>query len=300
MPAKCLRYAGSRPERRINLPVGVVVVNYASSELIAHNFADLARVVVVDNFSTAAERKACAELCAARGWQLVTGPNIGFGEGFNAGLACLDDCDVVISANPDLSLSSAQADALAAAAREHPSDLVAPSIVGPSGRPWGGLGTISLTEGRLYTKEPADGPRWLSGACLAATGALWRRLGGFAPGYFMYWEDVDLSYRVQQLGGACRVLAQPQVRHDVGGTQGGKAGLYYFYNARNRLVFAARNRPASERWRWLRGSVAELRRIVSRGAEPTLWRKLTRAALPALRGTLVGARILLSDPRGRP
>ena len=204
---------------------------------------------------------------------------------------------MVIAANPDLALTAAQADALAEAALAHPSDLVAPSIVGPAGRTWGGLGTISLSEGRLYTKEPADGPRWLSGACLAATGGLWHRLGGFAPGYFMYWEDVDLSYRVQQLGGACRVLAQPQVRHDVGGTQGGKAGLYYFYNARNRLVFAARNRPPAERWRWLRGSFAELRRIVSRGAEPTLWRKLTRAAWPALRGTLAGARILLAEPR---
>lgn len=282
------------------MPVGVVVVNYASSELIARSFTDLPRVVVVDNFSSTAERDACTALCASRGWQLVAGPNVGYGEGVNAGLAELGDCDVVVVANPDLSLSAEQVDALARAALDHPSDLVAPSIVGPSGRPWGGLGTISLTEGRLYTKEAADGPRWLSGACLAATADLWRRLGGFSAGYFMYWEDVDLSYRVQELGGQCRVLDQPQVRHDVGGTQGGKAGLYYFYNARNRLVFAARNRPAAERWLWLRGSAAELRRIVSRGAEPNVWAKLTRAAWPALLGTVAGARILLSGRRSRP
>jgi Predicted glycosyltransferases len=281
------------------LPVGVVVVNYASSQLIARNFAGLSgrRVVVVDNYSGDAERDACTRLCAAQGWQLVTGPNVGYGEGFNAGLAELDECEVVVVANPDLGLAADQLDVLAQAALAHPADLVAPSIIGPSGRSWGGLGTISLAEGRLYTKEAADGPRWLSGACLAATTELWHRLDGFAPGYFMYWEDVDLSYRVQELGGQCRVLPEPRVRHDVGGTQGGKAALYYFYNARNRLVFAARNRPAAERWLWLRGSVGELRRIVSRGAEPGRWRKLTRAAWPALLGTVAGARILLAGRR---
>lgn len=282
------------------MPVGVVVVNYASSQLIASNFS-LTALTVVDNFSTQAERDACAALCAQRGWQLITSSNVGFGEGVNLGLRRLaeDGCEVIIVANPDLSLSRDDVDVLAEAARQHPSDLVAPTILAPSGRQWGGLSTISLTEGRLYTKEAADGPRWLSGACLAATAELWQRLGGFAEGYFMYWEDVDLSYRVQELGGQCRVLDQPRVRHDVGGTQGGKAGLYYFYNARNRLVFAAKNRPAAERWLWLRGSAAELRRIVSRGAEPNLWRKLTRAAWPALRGTLAGAAILLAGRRSR-
>jgi len=277
------------------LPVGVVVVSYASRQLIARNFAGLSGhpVVIVDNYSSDAEREACRQLAADRGWLFEAGPNVGYGEGANRGLRRLSEtgCEAIIVANPDLELTADQITTLGSAAVAHPDDLIGPLLVNPDGSVWGGLGSIAIDEGRIYSRGEPRPPYWLSGACLAASTALWQRLGGFAEGYFMYWEDVDLSYRAQQLGGICRQLGDVRVRHDVGGTQGGKSALYSYYNTRNRLVFAAKNLTADQQRLWRRTSWAELRRVVSR--QPSRRAKLTRGLWPALRGTLAGRRQVL-------
>ena len=41
---------------------------------------------------------------------------------------------------------------------------------------------------------------WLSGACLLVRRTAFEALGGFDPGYFMYFEDVDLGYRFGKAG----------------------------------------------------------------------------------------------------
>ena len=67
----------------------IVVVNFGSHALLATNLEHLAAlsVVVVDNFSTDAERLTIRELSAERGWHLVEMPdNDGFGAGVNAGV----------------------------------------------------------------------------------------------------------------------------------------------------------------------------------------------------------------------
>jgi GT2 family glycosyltransferase len=66
-----------------------------------------------------------------------------------------------------------------------------------------------------------------SGACLAIPLARWRELGGFPPEFFLYHEDVDLSFRVHLARGRVGVEPAAIVDHDY--------------------EFAGR----SERWRWL-------------------------------------------------
>ena len=54
--------------------LGIIVVNYGSSQLLEKNLTATARavptasIVVVDNFSSAQERDRVEELCAAQGW----------------------------------------------------------------------------------------------------------------------------------------------------------------------------------------------------------------------------------------
>ena len=157
---------------------------------------------------------------------------------------------------------------------------------------------ISIGEGRLYTHGDHPGsPRWLSGACLAICASFWQQLGGFAPGYFMYWEDVDLSFRVQKAGGSLLLAQDIRVEHDAGGTQGGstaKSWLFTYYNCRNRLVFAARNLTGRQQLVWVLTSGAELRRAIGRANMPDLGSRLTRALPPAVLGTAAGLGRLLA------
>jgi N-acetylglucosaminyl-diphospho-decaprenol L-rhamnosyltransferase len=288
----------------VDLRAGVVIVNYRSHALIERNHAPLrasgVHVVVVDNYSDDAERAACADLCARQGWEFVPNANTGFGEGVNLGMSrlILAGCNALVTANPDLQLSPEQLFALAGRSLAEPAALVAPQIVTPLGRPWGRLGVISITEGRLYTHGDHPGsPRWLSGACLAVSASLWRDLGGFAPGYFMYWEDVDLSFRAQQAGGSLVLAEDIRVEHDAGGTQGGstaKSWLFTYYNCRNRLVFAERNLTGRQQLVWVLTSGAELRRAIGRANLPDLGSRLTRALPPALLGTVAGLGILVA------
>lgn len=71
------------------------------------------------------------------------------------------------------------------------------------------------------TMSPADFTRsqdvdWANGACLMIRKALFDRLGGLDERFFMYFEDVDLCRRVQQLGYRVRHVAEGEVVHLLG------------------------------------------------------------------------------------
>ena len=100
---------------------------------------------------------------------------------------------------------------------------------------------------RRARHDELDGDRtWQTGACFLATIAMWDVVGGFDDDYFMYWEDIDLSWRWREAGGALLLRADATAVHDAGGTQSGagKSSLYVYFNCRNRLLFA-RKRLAS-------------------------------------------------------
>jgi GT2 family glycosyltransferase len=82
----------------------------------------------------------------------------------------------------------------------------------------------------------------LSGACLAIPTATWRRHGGFAEGFFMYHEDVDLSIRLRMAGGTLGIEPAAIVDHDY--DFGGSSGKWRWLE-RNRLAFLVRDYPAS-------------------------------------------------------
>lgn len=278
----------------------LVVVSYGSHGLLARNLAATAQgtdalVVVVDSWSGAGEREAVGRLVRERGWHLVAMTrNEGFGAGVNAGVARAVElgADVVVLLNPDLELAPEAALDLAEHARREPLTMLSPLVVRPDGRPWFSGGSLDRRTGRTRATAPTASPDWLSGACLALSVRLWQASGGFDPGYVLYWEDVDLSRRVLDAGGALVVRQDLTAVHDAGGTQStagtrAKSPVYYRFTCRGRLLYGATHEDPATAGRWMLGAPAYAREVVLRGGRRQLLHS-PRPVLAAVRGTLEG------------
>jgi N-acetylglucosaminyl-diphospho-decaprenol L-rhamnosyltransferase len=302
---KALDWSGTR-RMAIGERTGVVVVNYGSHDLISQNLGSVdwgtledPVVVVVDNYSSAEERTAVAGICTHNGWELVEQANVGFGAGVNAGVsrAAERGCTVFILINPD---AHATAGALAELATHVTDDhlaLVGPRIDLPDGRLWFGGGTVLVSAGRTSTAPGTDASApagWLSGACIAVHQELWNRIGGFDDEYFLYWEDVDLSWRATSAGGHLVVRDDVRITHSVGGTQQseGKSPVYIYYNCRNRLLFAAEHLSRRDQLRWLVRSVGYARAVIYRGGRRSFAKRPFPPLFAAMRGTLGGAIVM--------
>ncbi len=299
----------------------VVVVNYGAHAMIARNLPargdlDGAAVYVVDNPSTVVERAAVADLCARRGWNLVpSAANEGFGSGVNQGVraAIADGAEVVVLLNPDAAASGVALSSLARGVRDDPITVASPRVVTSSGHAEFSGAVVSLRTGRIRSAwvpedDDPEWVNWLTGACMAFDRETFEAVGGFDPGYFMYWEDVDFSRRVVEQGRRLAVREDLEIHHDQGGTHTArgsraKSPLYYYWNCRNRLVFGRRFARVS--WlRWLIATPAESRLIFLRGGRRQLLSdpgtlcaavRGTAAGVVGLRHASVGGRITAAD-----
>ncbi|MGO1488736.1 MAG: glycosyltransferase family 2 protein [Arachnia sp.] len=286
--------------------LGIVVVNYGSSALLKENLPSsltkdsAAQIVVVDNLSSGLERSKMRALAVARGWAMVEPDgNLGFGDGVNAGVlrAAQMGCGTFLTLNPDACAEAHVLEALAETARRQPKALVSPMIVDSDGKSRFRGSTVSMRTGRMRSGwVPCDADpewkNWLTGACLAFSGEAFVRLGGFAAGYFLYWEDVDLSRRAANLGMTLVLRDDLLVVHDEGGTHTepgsrSRSPLYYYYNTRNRLVFGARLAPRANRAAWLLATPRESIMIWLRGGRKQLFTE-PAGAVEAVRGSLDG------------
>ena len=63
-----------------------------------------------------------------------------------------------------------------------------------------------------YDPVSGDTP-WCSGACVMVRRAAFDAVGGFDPAFFLYCEDVDLSWRLRAAGWRLRYVPQASLRH---------------------------------------------------------------------------------------
>jgi GT2 family glycosyltransferase len=286
--------------------LGIIVVNYRSSNLLTRNLAGIDRkalpdsvVVVVDSHSTDSERDTLLGLARRHEW-LVETPrtNVGFGRGMNMGVQRAMDagCTSFLLLNPDVSIGAPEIAALLRASVADPMAVLSPTLTLPDGSLWFSGARLDLRTGLTrYRPDGLEGAdRWLSGACLLITRACWELAGGFDNRYFMYWEDVDLSRRVLERGGELRVLDDVVAVHSVGGTQrlDGMSTTYCRYMCRNRLLFAATNVPASGRLRWLALAPRYARRILLSDGRAAVLRRPSLIVAAGV-GTAAGVGIVL-------
>lgn len=285
-------------------------------------------IVVVDSFSTNAEQLAVQGLARFHGWRLVeTTTNVGFGSGMNAGVAAAMDAGATsfLLLNPDAVISRESIGVLQKQLEQEQLALLSPLIFDAVGSPWFAGADVRLDNGRTQssarTRKDAAGGQpsqtwpWLSGACLMLSEKLWELSGGFDERFFLYWEDVDFSRRVVSAGGKLRLVEGATSIHDEGGTQKpegegasaphnsahgqgaqkhrGKSAQYYYYNTRNRLLFAALHLPVSTSRQWSRSAIAAAWEILMRGGR----RQFLYSTIPirsAVTGTWDGLRLARS------
>ncbi|MER7302398.1 glycosyltransferase [Nocardioides sp. NPDC127514] len=289
--------------------LAVVVVSYGDPALLERHTTQVAaalrhaRIVVVDNHSTDAHRDAVRRLCDREGWTGVfPGTNTGFGAGCNLGAAAAlaEGAEVLLFLNPDATIEAESAVRLMAAVEAEPLLLAGPTVLGADGEVASAgldldLDTGAMRPWRRRSEHPgAETLPWVTGACFAVTRELWERLSGFDERYFLYWEDVDLCARVQALGGRVAVIEGATAIHSGGGTQRlegsrAKSPAYYYFNIRNRALFA-RTWLSQERQRsWRRGAVGAAYEILMRGGRRQLLHPV-RPVSAVLRGLRDGRR----------
>lgn len=245
------------------------------------------------------------DLCRRQGWRALTlKQNLGFGGGVDRGAAhaFARGADVVVVVNPDATLVGSSVRALAADVAADPLALVSPRILKPDGSLWNAGADLYLDDGSIagVRRRASFGERprmfWLTGACFAVSRELWDRVGGFVDDYFLYWEDVDLSARVHEAGGRLRVRDDIAATHDEGATHDdrstsrAKSETYYYYNIRNRMLFARLRLDAATQRRWRRHDLRVAWGVILQGGRKQLvtsigpWRALLRGLRDGRRG----------------
>lgn len=217
----------------------LVVVNYATMDW-ALDLAGSARkvldeVIVVDNASYRGDRAALQE--AHPGIRFVwRDGNDGYGAGANAGAAVATG-DVILVSNPDISVAGTGLRELAEAAGE---GVAAPRFVDPAGRlirsshrrEPAALATLREYCGPFAALAERVRPGWhptlrpasehaadhdtlhVLGALMAVDAGLFRRLGGFDEGFFLYREETDLCRRARAAGAPVRHVAGVVAVHE--------------------------------------------------------------------------------------
>jgi N-acetylglucosaminyl-diphospho-decaprenol L-rhamnosyltransferase len=221
----------------------VVAVTYSPGDALT-GFLDTLRVatsrpldvVLADNGSTdGVPERAARRFPDVR--VLSTGGNVGYGAAANAGLADRRTGWALVT-NPDIRFEPGAVDELLAAAARWPrAGTVGPAIRTPDGQlypsardlpslstgighallgwawptnPW----TARYRREREMPRERVAG--WLSGSCFLVDLEAFHSVGGFDPGYFMYFEDVDLAARLSERGWVHVYAPSAVVEHEGG------------------------------------------------------------------------------------
>ena len=241
--------------------VTVVVVTYRGADLLPDCLSSLAaqtvphRLLVVDNASSDGTAAVLVERVPAQ--DVVRLPvNTGFAGGVAAALplvrtrfcALLND-DAV--ADPDW-----LEQLLAVAAGDHGAAAWT-SLMVLADRPgtvnnlgagvdehWYGIDVgAGLPVGRI---DPGvrDVFGFCGGAALLRTAAV-RAVGGFPAEFFLYYEDLDTSWRLRLAGWSIHAVPAARVAHRHAATSDRRSELFHFHNERNRLLTLLRCAPSA-------------------------------------------------------
>ena len=238
---------------------------------------------------------------------MLTGANNGFGSGCNVGLAEVTT-PYTIFINPDAVVEPAAIRAMTQFLDRHPQvGIVGPAITEGQGDP--STYSLQATGPRAtpasvvraatpFIARPSAAQAivpgseafrtgWVCGAVFMVRTDLMRRLRGFDPRFFLYWEEVDVCRRADDLGFETWALGAA-VAHHVGGASsvddgtriGGCIARHYYQSRRYYLI---------KHHGWMSATLAELAEALLLAARAVVdaWRGKGWSRLrPRLQATL--------------
>jgi GT2 family glycosyltransferase len=219
----------------VRFPATAVVVTYASRETVGPCLealrrsydARLLRAVVVDNASPDGTADRVAR---EHPWvRLIRSPdNLGYGRGCNLGFQEVGT-PYVLFMNPDVVIESDAVSTLIRFMDDRPAaGLAAPATLCGFGEynhagglptpgsmiaAFAGLPSAGHGRFRACAGDAAVRTDWLCGAVLLARSRAFRRLGGFDPRFFLYFEETDLCARARRAGYDLWVVGEALARH---------------------------------------------------------------------------------------
>ncbi|WP_165354818.1 glycosyltransferase family 2 protein [Tropicimonas sp. IMCC6043] len=239
--------------------VAVIVVNYGTAELaldavgsvISHDHAGyVVEIHLVDNASPGDDAAVLATAIAERGWKdrvrfFPQTENHGFGRGNNLVLRTLAarrrPPDKVFLLNPDARLDNEAIAILARFLDANPEvGAAGPRISKPGNQPVSaafrfpslasefdrslGFGPVSRLLKNASVAFPPEQPAgqvdWVSGAAVMFRFEAIRGMDFFDPAYFLYYEELDLMWRLKRAGWTCWHLPEARIVHAEGTATG--------------------------------------------------------------------------------
>ena len=146
--------------------------------------------------------------------------NVGFGKAHNRLMleAFTNGADIYVAANPDGAFHPNAIRALVKMMRAHRGRALIEAIQFPDEHP------------KVYDPYTFE-TYWASGACVAIPRLLFETIGGFDDTFFMFCEDVDLSWRARANGFAVRICPRALFLHKVTNRDTDPARLKMIFNS---------------------------------------------------------------------
>lgn len=237
--------------------VGAVTVTFNSEDLLddflasalAQTGVDLRLYVVDSGSSDGTVQKVRAAAAQSSNIVLIeNADNVGFAEGSNQGIvrAIEDGVDWVLLINNDTLFGPDLVSTLQASAVKHRLDVVSPLILAtePEDAIWYAGGTLSKValvarhrlEGAPASASPAEltATGFGSACCLLIRPAVFSDAGMFDPVFFVYFDDVDLAFRVKAAGYQYWLEPRAVLVHKASAITGGKRSPFTLrWTARN-------------------------------------------------------------------
>ncbi|MDB5105737.1 MAG: hypothetical protein JWP91_3426 [Fibrobacteres bacterium] len=231
--------------------IALVLLNYrypeytlACLESLRAAGAEGFKIFIVNNYASdgsGAALRGFLEGSGLDGEYLEPGRNLGYTGGMNLGIRTALDQGIphIIIMNNDVLASPAFTREALAAAKAHPNDVIAGSVLDfDTGKPSFNIGRITPFRSYVENIWDADyrGPLdFVSGCLMLVPAEVFRRVGLFDDQYFMYREDLDFCMRLKRNGVLIRSWPEMRLRHKVSSSSDRSRFPKEYYAMRNQV-----------------------------------------------------------------